>query len=128
MTTKELAEKAAILASRNPHGIVVIKTAGLCCDVEQVESIGWGFDWTQGKTVINTKNLLNSYSTNKISILKTMVLRTISNFNQVENGTAKTVDHWIARYRTRAEFCQRKSEAIIWLYEQLETELDQKIK
>lgn len=120
MTVKEARDYFNNLDLRHDEDCLVIPTQGLSCSRIEVKSLSQGFDWFNGYICINGETKPSQVDIKHYSKICKLYLmeKKVSNLKDIEDG--KTLS---ARYKRLNFTAQRKSEAVLWIWEQLNKEL-----
>lgn len=120
MKLKELKEKIDRLVARHGEDEVVIPILGQSGSKSNVTSVGSGVDWYDGCFLINSEiPLAHGKYQRRSTILSDLYLRKVSNWKDVLMGSK------VAKYKTKKQEFDKNYEAHIWLYEQLEKEINE---
>lgn len=121
MRAKEFKQEFDFLLGRSgaENDEVVVAIQGIGGPCENVTGISSGFDWYDGRILLHTETLLSRTDSRKYSRLQKKYLDRISNYKKIRAG-----DTLCAKYRTRVFNAKNRLEAVIWLTEQLDKELE----
>ena len=108
--------------SKYDDSILAIPVAGLSCDFSHVTSAALGFDWSTGKFVLSTDQLLSRYSQRKVSILKDFWFKKHAKIKRNVDGT------FTATYKKLSENFTKEYLANTWVWQNIELDLEKLAK
>ena len=93
---------------------VVIPVSGMSGSNTKVKGVSAGFDWYQGKVLVNPEQALSTISPQLHTFYRQQYLFKISNLRKLTSESLKT-----AVYKKETRTFERSHEAQFWLWEKL---------
>lgn len=98
---------------------IVVPTCGIGGSHVKVKDVSCGFDWFDGKLLVNTEENVSTISSIDFSKLQTMYLEKVSNINKISSGN--TLE---AKYKKKIYSGKSKYDCMLWLYSTLQEDID----